>query len=176
MNKLTLPNLLSGSRLLLAAPSFACIYYEKWVFSAVIILLAVATDMLDGRIARSRKQVSTIGGLLDHGSDAIFVTITLAGLAAIGVVPALLPILVMGAFTQYVLDSDSLQGQPLRASRIGRYNGIAYFVLAGFPSMQHALGLYLLPGYIFYWAGWVLVATSVVSMADRLVALHRSRR
>lgn len=175
MNKLTLPNLLSGSRLLLAAPSFACIYFGEWVLSAVIILLAVASDMLDGRIARRRNQVSTIGGLLDHGADAIFVTITLSGLAAINVVPALLPILVITAFTQYVLDSDSLQGQPLRASKIGRYNGVAYFVLAGFPSMQHALGLYLLPDYVFYWTGWLLIATSIVSMADRLMALYRSR-
>ncbi|MEX0942547.1 MAG: CDP-alcohol phosphatidyltransferase family protein [Pseudomonadales bacterium] len=173
MDKLTLPNLLSASRLALAIPSFLLIRSEAWLFSAIVILLAVTADMADGYLARRRRQVSTFGGLLDHGSDAIFVTATLAALALSGMVPWILPPLVGVAFIQYTLDSRALSGQPLRASRVGRYNGIAYFVLAGFPSMQHALGFYPVAEDYFMWAGWILVISTIISMSDRGIAVIR---
>ena len=43
--------------------------------------------------------------------------------------PLVLPGLVAAAFVQYTLDSRALAGQRLRASALGRWNGIAYFVL-----------------------------------------------
>lgn len=175
MNKLTLPNVLSISRMLLAVPSFLLVTQGNWLVAALILSVAVATDILDGHLARVRDQVSHIGGVLDHGSDAVFVTVTLAAFAVRGVVPAILPILVAAAFTQYVLDSRVLSGRALRASRLGRYNGIAYFVLAGFPTVQHALGIHLIADRFLAWAGWVLVVTTVVSMTDRLIAVVRPR-
>lgn len=174
MDKFTLPNLLSASRLALALPSFLLIRAEAWLFSAIVILLAVAADMADGHLARRRGQVSSFGGLLDHASDAIFVTASLAALALLDLVPLVLPALVAAAFIQYTLDSKVLSGQPLRASRLGRYNGIAYFVLAGFPSMQHALGFYPVAEGYFVWAGWALAITTIISMSDRAVALMRT--
>lgn len=176
MKKLSLPNALSVSRIPLAGLSFYTIVSGEWLLQAIIVACAVATDIIDGRLARHRHQVSALGGLLDHGSDAIFVTATLSALALGGWVPVVLPVLVAAAFTQYVLDSDALQGRPLRASFLGRNNGIAYFVLAGFPGMQHALGFYPVPDVYFYWAGWVLIGTSLISMLDRLVALLRRHR
>jgi phosphatidylglycerophosphate synthase len=173
LDKITLPNVLSVSRLVLALPSFALVISGHWLFAAIVLMVAVATDIADGYVARKKASVSSLGGLLDHGSDAIFVTVTLSALAALELVPIVLPPLVIAAFTQYVLDSRTLSGQPLRASHIGRYNGIAYFVLAGFPTMQHALGIYLLTDPWFMYIGWLLVLTTVVSMTDRLVALLR---
>jgi phosphatidylglycerophosphate synthase len=176
MRNLTLPNLLSASRLLLSVPSFFYITTGAWIPAAVVIVVAVGTDVLDGYIARRQGTVSAIGGLLDHSSDAVFAATTLAALAFIDLVPMALPPLVMLAFIQYALDSRALAGLPLRASRIGRYNGIAYFVLAGFPAMQHALGIYLIPNRGFGLFGWLLIVTTVISMIDRLIALIRHRR
>ena len=95
----------------------------------------------------------------------------LTALALQDIVPIFLPPLVALAFTQYVLDSKALAGRPLRASLIGRYNGIAYFILAGFPLCQWALGLDWFSVGIFNVCGWVLVATTVTSMMDRAIAL-----
>lgn len=173
MDKLTLPNALSASRLLLAPLCLVAVVSDHWTIAACILLAAVLTDLLDGWLARRRNQTSPFGGALDHGSDAVFVTITLAGLAMQHVVPLLLPPLVILAFAQYLLDSKALAGQPLRASQIGRYNGIAYFVLAGFPLVQSALGLTLISMDVIYIAGWLLVATTITSMIDRLLALLR---
>jgi len=80
------------------------------------------------------------------------------------------------AFVQYMLDSKALAGQPLKASSLGKYNGISYFVFAGFPVMQLTLGITLIPFSWFVWIGWGLVVTSVISMVDRLVTLLSNKQ
>ena len=75
------------------------------------------------------------------------------------------------AFTQYALDSDVLKGQPLRASSLGRYNGIAYYVYAAFLiGLPLLADTFLTPG-IIYAVGWGLVLSTLLSMLDRLVGL-----
>jgi len=175
MEKLQIPNLLSGSRLALAPVSFYCIDTRMWLAAAIIVLVAVLTDLLDGYLARRLNLQSRWGGLLDHSSDAIFVSVTLAALAIQDLVAWLLPILVISAFLQYVLDSKVIQGQTLRASLLGRYNGIAYFVLAGWPVMQNGLNLHPIDDSWFIWVSWVLILSTVASMVDRLLALNRAR-
>jgi phosphatidylglycerophosphate synthase len=75
-----------------------------------------------------------------------------------------------------MLDSKALAGQPLKASSLGKYNGISYFVFAGFPVMQLTLGVTLIPFSWFVWIGWGLVVTSVISMVDRLVTLLSNKQ
>ncbi len=81
----------------------------------------------------------------------------------------LLPVLIPVAFGQYVIDSYVWHRQrQLRASRLGRWNGILYFVplvliaasrlgLPGAASLLPAAGV----------LGYVLVASTVVSVIDR---------
>ncbi len=176
MNNFTLPNALSGSRLLLAPATYMAITTVHWRVAAILMVIAIITDALDGYLARKHDLSSPLGGLLDHGSDAVFVAVTLAALAGAGFVPWLLPILVIAAFIQYMLDSKALAGSPLRASSLGRYNGIAYFVLAAVPTVQSGLGLTILPENLFQIVGWVLVATTIASMIDRAIVLLRTRQ
>lgn len=169
----SLPNMLSLSRVVMALPCAWAIINAHWIVAGVLFAAAIATDLADGWLARKTGQVTSLGGLFDHASDALFVTIALGAFAWLDVTPWLLVLLVPASFVQYVLDSDALAGAPLRASRIGRSNGIAYFVLAGFPLYQRALGLPLLPDAVFGWCGWLLIGTTVLSMTDRLWAyLH----
>jgi hypothetical protein len=74
-----------------------------------------------------------------------------------------------------MLDSKSLAGQPLRASMLGRWNGVCYFVLVGVPVIRDALDLAWPGPLLVRVLGWVLVASTLVSMADRLFALVRRR-
>lgn len=139
--------------------------------AALLFGLAVMTDVLDGRLARQRDEASSLGGLLDHSADALFCSVGLGALAYQGIVPAPLPFLVAAAFTQYMLDSKSLAGRPLRASFIGRWNGILYFALVGVPIVRDALG-FAWPSFgAVYLFGWGLVGSTLVSMLDRFVAL-----
>ena len=74
-----------------------------------------------------------------------------------------------------MLDSKTLSGNPLRASYLGRYNGIAYYVFSGFPIMQTTLGITLIPFDWFIWIGWGLALSTAISMIDRLVTLLSNR-
>ena len=169
-------NALTAVRLLLVGPMCWSVVAGHFALSAVIFCLAVATDLADGRVARSRGEVSRFGGLFDHSVDATFVGLSLAALAFQDVSPvievtAFLPPLVLASFSQYALDSRVLAGRPLRASSLGRYNGIGYFVVLGTAVIGAAISLpvgLLQPAVMGM--GWLLVTTTLVSMVDRLVA------
>lgn len=172
----SLPNLLSLSRLPLALVAGLAVLGGAVLPAMLAFWLAVATDLADGRIARARGQVSALGGLFDHGSDALFVTVLLAAWSVQGEIPVCLPVLVPLAFIQYMLDSRALSGQRLRASRIGRWNGVAYFVLAGVPTVRDGLGLPWPDASVVRWLGWLLIATTLVSMVERAWVYLRLQR
>ena len=175
MNLAYLPNTISLARIFLAGMVFYYINHGSWFMASVIFWLAILSDILDGFLARKLNVASNIGGLFDHGSDAIFVTLTTASLSYHGYAPHALAIIIPIAFLQYMLDSKTLSGQPLRASYLGRYNGIAYYLFAGFPIMQMVSGIVLIPFDWFIWVGWGLVVSTLISIIDRLATLLSSR-
>ena len=125
---------------------------------------------LDGRVARMKGTASAWGRLFDHGTDCLFVTGGLAGAAMTGAVTPLLPVLVPIAFGQYVVDSYVWHRQrQLRASALGRWNGVLYFValvLIAASRLHLPGGAFLLCGRRRV-LGYVLVASTVVSVIDR---------
>lgn len=175
---LTWSNVLTLLRLV-AAPFLFCALSGQNIWLACgLFWFAVATDFADGRLARARGEASTFGGLLDHATDASFVCLGLLALAFSGIVPQALPLLVILAFVQYVLDSKSLAGRKLRASLLGRWNGILYFVPIGIVTTRAALGLSWPSDSVVYGLGLLLVLSTIVSMADRawtLFGVHRGR-
>lgn len=83
----SLPNLLTISRLL-AAPGFALAFVllprplADWV-ALVLFVGASVTDWLDGHLARSWKQESRFGAMLDPIADKAMVVIALAVVSAL---------------------------------------------------------------------------------------------
>lgn len=174
-NYITVPNLLSITRLVLAPVIFLAITQAQWQWAAVIFFFAIATDLLDGYLARLWNQTSPLGGFLDHGSDALFVTTIFLAEAYLGWIPILLPCLVILAFTQYTLDSNTLSGHSLRTSTLGRLNGIAYFVLGGTPIILSILNWSFVTPDIIKYGAYLLCLSTLVSMFDRLLTLVRFR-
>jgi len=164
---LTWANLLTLIRFACIAPCALCIANRYWGWAAAFFTLAVVTDLLDGKLARHCGVESPLGGLFDHATDALFVSAALAALAWIALVPWLLSVLVLFAFLQYTLDSRALAGRHLRTSWLGRNNGIAYFVVVGIPTVREALGLGWPDNLLVSALAWLLVGSTVVSMADR---------
>lgn len=173
----TLANAVSLFRLALTPVSVYAVFAARWWLATLVFAAAVASDLLDGPLARRRGTVSALGGVLDHTADAVFVAASLWAIAyveaqsKIDLVPGVLPWLVALAFAQYLLDSKALTGKPLRASWLGRVNGIAYFVIAGAVMTREATQWYWLPGEIVYWFGLMVTVSTLASMADRLRAL-----
>ncbi len=170
-------NALTAVRLLLAFPFAVCMLatdarHAAW--AALILAAAIVSDLVDGRIARRLGTASAAGQLFDHTTDVLFVTSGLAAGAWRGAFPWILPILVGAAFAQYVIDSYCVdRARRLRASRLGRYNGILYFVpLGGDILVRLGLGVLepLLTAVV-----WLLVASTVLSIGERLIVALTAR-
>lgn len=171
---LTWANLLTGLRLASLPVMIYALISDLWMFAAVLFTMAVVTDVYDGKIARKLNQTSPLGGLFDHGTDALFVSLCCGALSSLGLINPYLPWLIGLAFIQYMLDSKALAGVALRMSFIGRNNGIAYYVLVGVvigAQVFNWTGLLTAAGYF----AWLLVFTTVLSMADRGYSLFRQR-
>src|SRR5689334_9854441 len=174
-------NALTAVRLLLVFPIAAALARPELLAPGVVafaICAAIATDYLDGPIARRTGTASAKGQLFDHSTDCVFVTGGLAGAAIAGAVTPILPALVPFAFGQYVVDSYVWHRQrQLRASFLGRWNGILYFVpivlvaAARLPFPADFASLLRLAAGVF---GYVLVTSTIVSMIDRATTPFRS--
>ena len=165
-------NLLTLLRLLSIPLLVWLIINERWWLAAALLFIAILSDIFDGKIARKMNQATAFGGLFDHATDAILVSATSWALAQLGLINGLLWVLILLAFTQYTLDSKALSGQILRSSKLGRYNGIAYFALICLCVAFQCFPLQILNP-VLSWVAWTLVATSLLSMGDRLYSLVR---
>jgi phosphatidylglycerophosphate synthase len=185
--RFNLANALTGLRLLLAPFMGWAIMQQFWLVASLSMILAIVTDVYDGKIARRQNRTSAFGGLFDHGTDAFFVSIGAWALAESTFInPWLWPCITL-AFVQYALDSKVLAGHKLRTSLIGRYNGVGYYAIVATAVGAQTLqaGLYEITGHqseslgaaveaiillhrAVYWAAWFLVATTLLSIADRL--------
>lgn len=160
-------------RLALAPFLVMAILREQAALAFALFALACASDFADGGLARRLGQTSSLGGLLDHATDATLIVCGTAALAARGIAPVALPVLVTAAFLQYVIDSRIAVGQPLRPNPIGRWNGIAYYLFLGTPLVRDAVGLRWPWDTLVWVVGCALVATTAVSMVQRARGLRR---
>ncbi len=128
----TTANLLSASRIVLGA-LWLCAFIRgdrQGLVLGAIALCAALTDLADGPLARRAGSASLLGRWLDSFADVVFVLTVLTCEAAVGAIPAYIPILIGISFTQYVLDSILIRGAdaPVR-SRLGHWGGVVNYFL-----------------------------------------------
>jgi len=169
----TRANALTLLRLLLAPAFAASVLSGAPVPAIAVMLVAVATDFADGWVARRFGEQTPFGGFADHAADAVFVITATAALARVGTLPSGLPWLIAAAFLQYALDSRVLSASGLVASRLGRWNGIAYYAIAALPVARDAFALHWPGPALVNALGWGLVASTLASMLDRVWRLAR---
>lgn len=173
---------LTGLRLLLVVPvGFAFAWPQSsWARWAIfIVALGIATDIADGRIARRIAAHSSFGQFFDHTTDFLFVTAGLTGTAFSRATTPLLPVLIVLAFGQYVLDSRFLHRSPvLRMSWLGRRNGILYFAPPCLVAVARSNWLIRIASPLLTVAcalSYLLVVSTLLSIIDRAVASIRPR-
>lgn len=170
-------NLLTALRLLLIAPVVYGIINPETIPGigmVGLLLIAIASDYFDGKIARATNTASPAGMLFDHGTDFLFVTSSMAALSYTGLLNPLLPILVAAAFSQYVLDSYFLFKQKqLKMSLLGRWNGIFYFGPVLLVSCSRIAGIGALQDVFATLAltlSYILIVSTLLSIVDRATA------
>lgn len=152
---LTLPNLISGLRLL-AVPLFAVLALngaDLWALA--VLAIAGASDWLDGRLARALNQQSRLGELLDPAADRLFILATLIVLAVRDVVPWWLVVVIIARDVLLTLVLALLM-----AARIGPLP-VHFVGKAGTFALLYAFPLLLLA----HWSGSIGAVAGVAGWA-----------
>ncbi|MBI4698619.1 MAG: CDP-alcohol phosphatidyltransferase family protein [Nitrospirae bacterium] len=90
-----LPNILTISRILLL-PFFATtLIYGEYLFSMILFFAASATDVLDGMIARKKKQMTAFGSIMDPVADKFLMITSFVIMSVYGWIPKWLTITVI---------------------------------------------------------------------------------
>jgi CDP-diacylglycerol--glycerol-3-phosphate 3-phosphatidyltransferase len=174
-----LPNALTLGRLLVV-PVFAVLLLTAGDEPGVRVLLwalftgACVTDVVDGRIARSRGQVTDFGTMADPIADKALVGTALVGLSLLGELPWLITGVVLGrevGVTLLRLWVARSRAHVMPAGRGGKLKALTQNV---------AVALYLLPLVGFAAALrlpvlWVAVVATVVTGVDYLLQALRLR-
>jgi CDP-diacylglycerol--glycerol-3-phosphate 3-phosphatidyltransferase len=130
-----------------------------------IFLVAAATDLLDGYLARRWRQVTTIGTLLDPIADKLLVSAALISLVQIRAIPAWMVVLIVAReFAVSGLRSiAAAEGYTIAASDLGKTKTVsqAAAISAVLLSLRHAF--FLTPA---YWLMWAVVVFALLSAVD----------
>ncbi len=99
----------------------AFVITKEWLALA-IFLFAAGTDLLDGYIARRRRQVTKLGKLLDPVADKLLISAAFISLVELGRVPAWMVVIIVGReFAVNGLRSiASAEGFQIAASDLGK--------------------------------------------------------
>lgn len=177
------PNLITVVRILLA-PVFIWMLLSangdsdplRW-FAAGLFIIAIATDGIDGMIARRHNLVTDLGKILDPIADKILTGGALVGLSIIGELPWWVTIVILvREIGITVFRFAMLRDRVIPASRGGKLKTIAQSV---------SISLALLPFWLIFgdWVHWLNTATmsialvlTVFSGLDYLVSAWRLRK
>lgn len=103
---------------------------SREVFALAVFLVAAATDLIDGYLARRWQQTTTVGMLLDPIADKLLISAALVSLVDIHRVPAWMVILIIGReFAVSGLRSiAAASGYMIEASELGKSKMVAQVV------------------------------------------------
>jgi CDP-diacylglycerol--glycerol-3-phosphate 3-phosphatidyltransferase len=136
------------------------IHFEVW--GVLILLMAAATDVMDGYIARKRREITTLGILLDPIADKLLISAAFISLVEMGLVPAWMVVIIIGR--EFIVvglrEIASVEGLVIPASPLGKTKmilqvlaGCAVILTAKYTSLK-LLGIVLM---------WLVVLSAVAS-------------
>lgn len=140
---------------------------QNWEFWGVaLFLVAALTDLLDGYLARRRKQVTTLGRLLDPIADKLLISSALISLVQLGLAPAWMVVIIIGReFAVGGLRSIAAsEGFTIDASTLGKSKMVVQVAAVVGLILGRARG-----GWILQAANallWVVVFFAIVSMVQ----------
>ena len=178
----TLPNLLGLFRLV-ATPVLAILILWPFPGSGLVAFIlfvpAALSDLLDGWLARSRGQVTTLGAFLDLTADKVLVAALLIALVQAGLAPAWLVIVILvreflvGGVRQVAATEQLLVGSEI----VGKAKTVVILVAIGFLLVAFdaqtggptaTLGIGVLAEIVGTWLLLAGMALAIVSGVDYL--------
>ncbi len=138
----TIPNLLSVSRLLLLPVVLLLLVKRQGIAALALMLISWVTDALDGFLARRLNQVSDLGRVLDHLVDKVWVGSVLVTLVCVSGLPihiaaaVILRDLLILAGSLVIMKS---QGSFVSSNVLGKITGFAFALLIVYYTLNLAV-------------------------------------
>lgn len=136
------------------------IHFEVW--GVLILLMAAATDVMDGYIARKRREITTLGILLDPIADKLLISAAFISLVWMHLMPAWMAVVIIGR--EFVVvglrEIASVEGLVIPATALGKTKMILQ-VIAGCAVILTAKHPALVP--VGTTLLWLVVLSAVAS-------------
>lgn len=172
---MNLPNSLTLARIFLVPLVVVVLltrptHIQTWAIWGVSLFLGAAlTDLLDGYLARRRKQITTLGRLLDPIADKLLISSALISLVQLNVAPAWMVTIILGReFAVSGLRSIAAsEGFQIGVSTLGKGKMVLQVAAVAGLILGHAH-----PGWIMQTAKillWAVVFFALVSMVQYFV-------
>lgn len=184
---MNLPNALTASRIFLVPILVAVLLTgttpNREIVGLGVFIAASVTDFLDGYLARKRKQVTSLGILMDPIADKLLISAAFISLVQNGAVPAWVVVIIVGReFAVTGLRSvAAVHGSAIMASRLGKYKMVSQVVC-----VSYLIGKRLIrPGYsaddpvgilvnrYIDWTGYLLLTVVVLLALLSMVQYFR---
>ncbi len=174
---------------------------EQEIIASIVFILASITDGLDGYLARRRRQITTMGMLLDPLADKLMVSAAFIVLVAYNprVVPAWIAVLVIGRefLVSGLRSIAATEGFTIEASEIGKLKTVIQIVSivaailahrwdywVWFPNLNggYIVGVHFIAVTAIYWMTIVSIISAIDYFAgfwnkiDRASETKRKRR
>ncbi len=177
MGLLNLPNKITLSRILAVPVIVALLYYESrmtCLLATIGFMLASATDMLDGHIARRSGMITSFGKFLDPLADKVLISSVLIILVKLGWVNAWIAIviicrdLVITGLRAIAVD----EGMVMAADTFGKWKTIMQ-MMALVPIMLHYPWLGFNPAPLGQFLLYIALALTVFSGGNYFYTFYR---
>lgn len=151
--------------------------------AAALFILAATTDGLDGYLARRRRQITTLGMLLDPLADKLFVTAAYIVLVAYNprIVPPWIAVLIVGRefLVSGLRSIAAAEGFTITASDIGKLKTVIQIVSVVAAILAHRWDYWNLFGFILgvrliaYTSIYWMTVVSIISAADYFIGFWK---
>lgn len=173
---LTVPNLLSFLRLALVPVFLVLIIQGQDALALIVLVISSVTDFLDGLIARTFKQISRLGQLLDPAADRLFIFAALIGLAVREVIPWWLFVIIVSRDAMLLVLGIVLANHgygPLPVHHLGKVATLCLFyalpilmlgqAFADAAWLTNPIGwaFAIWGAFLYWWAGVIYLAETV---------------
>lgn len=183
---MNLPNLLTLMRIFIT-PFFVTVllteFPNKEIWGIALFLTASFTDLLDGWLARRRREVTTLGIILDPIADKLLVSSAFISLVHLHLVPAWMVVIIIGR--EFAISGlrnfASHEGFTIRASKLGKTKMIfqvisVCLILAGASQFAKKWKILSVMGAVSLWMVLVVALWSLVHYFVKFWAKVRKLR
>jgi CDP-diacylglycerol--glycerol-3-phosphate 3-phosphatidyltransferase len=136
------------------------------LWAVAVFLLAAVTDLLDGYLARKRRQITTLGILLDPIADKLLIAAAFISLTSLHLVPAWMVVIIVGreVAVSGLRSIASAAGFMLEVSELGKTKMVLQVVAITVIILEGHRFQALLPlGKVLL---WLVVVIAVASAAQ----------